>query len=180
MLKKILLAAIATTTFSLSAVALANSFYVGPTIMIQDSMTNSSAYRGVNPKMTFGYGGVGDEAYFGGEIFAIPGSASLTDTHLPGAESAKMSRSFGASIIPGMAIAAQTVGFARLGFITTKFTGPNIYKTGGQIGLGMQTAVSPNWDVRGEYDYTVYGSVGQIGSPKVDEYSLGFLYRLED
>lgn len=176
MFKKLLLATMVT---SISCSTFAGSFYVGPTIMIQDSMTNSSAYRGVNPKMTLGYGEMGEGAYFGGELFAIPGSASLTDTHLPGAQSIKMSRSIGGSLIPGMMIAAQTIGYARLGFITTKFTGPEIYKTGGQIGLGLQTSVSPNWDLRGEYDYSVYGSVGQIGSPKIDEFSLGFMYRLE-
>lgn len=179
MFKKLLLATITTATLGFSAAVFAGSFYIGPSILIQDATTNSSSYRGLSPKATLGYGEMGDTSYFAGEVFVSPGNATLTDTHLPGAASIKTSRSFGASIIPGMIIGPQALGFLRLGFITSKFSGPDIYKTGGQLGLGLMTTVSPDWDVRGEYDYSIYGQVDGLGSPKVDEFVLGFLYRFD-
>lgn len=179
MFKKIKLAALATTILSLSTSALASGFYAGPSIAIQDVITSSSGYRSLTPKITLGYDVLGDGSYFSAEIFGIPGSFSLTDTHLPGTASAKMSRGFGLSFIPGMVIGPQTVGFFRIGLVTTFFTSPGSYKTGAQLGLGLMTSVSPNWDVRGEYDYSMYGTVGSVGAPKVDEFALAFLYRLD-
>lgn len=179
MFKKVLLAAATSVILISSTHALAGSFYAGPSISILDSITNSSGYRGVAPRLTLGYGDLGDGAYFAGEFFVIPTTAPITDTHFPGTQSAKMSTQFGASFIPGVVIGPQTLGFFRIGVITSKFTGPGAYKTGGQLGLGLMTAVSPEWDVRGEYNYSVYGGVGGIGSPKVDEFMLTFLYRFE-
>lgn len=179
MFKKILLAAATSIIVFSSTQTLAGSVYLGPSISILDTITNNSAYRAVAPRLTLGYGDLGDGAYFAGELFVVPTTAQITDTHLPGTQSAKMSTQFGASFIPGVVIGPQTLGFFRIGVITSKFTGPNTYKTGGQLGLGLMTAVSPEWDVRGEYNYSVYSSSGGISAPKVDEFMLSFLYRFE-
>lgn len=177
MMKKSLLSIFATAAATTCLTSHAATFYMGPSIGVEDAVTNTSVFRGMLPRLTLGYGEMQEGGYFAGELFFTPTSILLQNNTSPGATTAKMTRDFGASFIPGMIIGPQTVGFARLGFITSKFSGPNVYKTGGQVGLGLMTAVSPNWDVRGEYNYSMYPSMGSLGAPKVDSYFLHFLYR---
>ena len=50
---------------------------------------------------------------------------------------------------------------------------------GAQFGLGLQTSVTQNMDVRGEYAYTDYANVGSVRSPRADEYTLGLVYKID-
>lgn len=91
--------------------------------------------------------------------------------------SANSSWSYGISVLPGYMLNDQVLGFLRLGVLNTRFTtagGNN--ETGGQVGLGMQTSLTPCWDLRGEWDYNFYNSMN-IGAPKSQQFNLGLLYK---
>ena len=173
MLKRILFAILTVLSFS---TAYAGSFYMGPHIALIDTTSQNGSYRGVEPRLTFGYGDMMTiYSYLGGEIFASAFSAVLSN-NTPNATSLKTTRSFGASLIPGYMINQSAMGYLRLGMISSEFSGPNTTKSGAQIGIGMQTSLDRNWSVRGEYTYTAYATVHQLGAPKTDQFMIGFLY----
>lgn len=179
MFKKTLLASMIATAISVSTSTFAG-FYAGPGIGVMDTLNNTSAFRGLTPRVVFGYEDVEDLGYFGVEAFATPGIIPMTQANAPGTATVKSSYNFGASILPGLVMGPQTVGFFRFGLITSRFSETDSHKTGAQLGVGLLTSVSPAWDIRGEYDYSIYGGVGRAGSPKSDEFQLTFIYRMDD
>ena len=76
-------------------------------------------------------------------------------------------------------ISDRTIGYARLGVIESRFSTPGTARLGGQAGLGMQTNVCQNWDLRGEYVYSKYNSVRGVSSPNSDAFNVGVVYRFE-
>ncbi|EKD72111.1 MAG: hypothetical protein ACD_46C00004G0005 [uncultured bacterium] len=174
MIKKILFA---TSLFTASlSIAQAGAFYIGPSINVIDVTSPNGSYRGLDPRISFGYSDIfSSSTYLAGEIFTTPFSAVLSE-NTSNSTSLKTSRNFGASFIPGVFISSDAIGYARLGLITTKFTGPSVYKTGAQFGVGLQAALAPNWSLRSEYDFITYGTISQLGSPKTDQFTIGVLY----
>ena len=138
--------------------------------------TSGSNYRGVPIDVFAGYGTtINTTLYLAGEAFVTPftGTVSKSNNVL------RVTYGYGASILPGIMFSDHTVGFIRAGFVRTHFTSIGQNKTGGQLGLGMQTNVAQNLDLRTEYVYTAYSNVSSAKSPKSDAFKLGLMYKFD-
>lgn len=169
MLKKMLVATIVLAASS-SLVFGSVAPYVGGSIgLINNSTTSGTlSYRGLTGNLSLGYGGVMSQSfYFAGEVFGVPGTINLN-----GGNFNKNSWGVGLSIIPGFMITDKTMIYTRLGIIESHFTNGKTREGGGQLGLGLETNVCQNWDVRGEYVYTRYSN--NINS---DGVNFGLVYR---
>jgi len=174
MFKKLLIAsAILAVT---SGVALAAP-YVGGSVGVDVNTNNNNNFRGVPFSVFGGYGTtVSQNIYLAGEVFGTVGTASLNDNGL------KSTYGYGVSVIPGLMLSDRVMAFARAGVVRTHFspTGVrNTNDTGGQLGLGLQTGLTQNLDLRGEYDYTSYGKFSGLSKVTSDQFSLGLVYRFE-
>ncbi|EKD71436.1 MAG: hypothetical protein ACD_46C00181G0001 [uncultured bacterium] len=67
--------------------------------------------------------------------------------------------------------------YLRAGVVRARFSDMSTNKTGWQIGLGGQTNIYQNWDLRGEYVYSQYQSISGIGKPASDQVNLGIVYK---
>jgi opacity protein-like surface antigen len=157
--------------------AFAGDFYLGPTLLVQKISASHSSFSGAHPRFSVGYGGLLDNYYLAGELFAIPATATFSNKVNNGGISAKVTRSFGVSILPGLVLNRLLIGYLRFGVVTSKFTSPNTMKMGGQAGVGLQTGFNEHWDLRGEYIYTAYKSIAKLGTPKSYEIGIGVIYR---
>lgn len=136
-------------------------------------------FRGVPFNVFAGYGGVVSQSfYLAGELTGTVGTATLS-SH----SGLKTTYGYGASIIPGVMLSDHTLAFVRAGVVETRFSDVNKTRAGGQVGLGLQTSVTQNVDIRGEYDYTSYRSfnnaIGRVSSPTSDAFNLGLVYKID-
>lgn len=176
MFKKILLSIM---MFAATTVAFANPApYVGINLGVINNTSSNAGnneagfFRGIPVNLFAGYGGfISQGFYLAGELFATLATSPIDDSN-----DVKTSYSYGFSIIPGVLLSEHTMGFARLGLLRSHFTSVNSNAVGTQVGLGMQTNLTQNVDVRGEYDYTAYRSVGGIKTPHQDAFNLGLVY----
>ena len=192
MLKKFLLtSAIVSMT---SSVAIANPApYVGAGLGIVTNTSSSVAidkagttilnqpanFRGVPFNLFVGYGGmVSQMVYLAGEVFGTTATGEISST-----SGLKTTYNYGASILPGAMLSDHTLAFVRAGVVRTRFSNANVTRTGGQLGLGLQTNVTQNVDIRGEYDFTAYGSfnnsIGRISAPRSDAFNLSLIYKFD-
>lgn len=193
MFKKIILITAMTTLTTNVALANYSAPYLGASFGITNTTSNvkistpndfaGGSYRGVPFNLFVGYGGVLDQNfYLAGEVFGTVGTANLTDY-----KGLKTSYGYGASILPGIMLSDHTIAYARLGVVRSRFSKQNVTRTGGQAGLGLQTCLTQNIDIRGEYDYVAYKSVD--GSflnrnswsltPRSDQVTLGVVYKFD-
>ena len=117
----------------------------------------------------------------------------------------RVRNSFGVSLLPGFKLSSSTNLYARVGWIDSRFkqqanivstsfntvttpvntqlqfnafalqaTFPS-YKSGIQLGLGMETMVTQNVGIRGEYDWNRYGNVNGV-KPTIDQFKLAAIY----
>ncbi len=182
MLKKILLASamlVSTTGIAMADQALAP--YVGVSTGI-NVMTADKAglngYRGVPFNAFVGYGGtIEQNLYLAGELTGTVATGQISDTN-----QLKTTYGYGASILPGFMLSDHTLAFARLGLLRTRFSQIDSTKTGAQIGLGLQTSLTQNLDLRGEYDFAGYKHInysGTTASPISDLFTLGVVYKFD-
>lgn len=177
MFKKLLLtSAILAVT---SSVALANSApYIGISAGEQTNTNKYFNYRGIPGQLFVGYGAnIAQGFYLAGEVIGTFGTGTIVDNGM------KSTWGYGLSIIPGIMISEHTLGYLRFGGVRTQFQ-PKTASTqtinGAQFGVGMQTSLMQNWDVRGEYTYSSYGSLKNAGgSPASDEFTLGLVYKFD-
>lgn len=160
-----------------STIAMAGAApYMGAAIGIQDNIGNG--YSRLMPANLFaGYGGTigqSQNVYLAGEVFAVPATYSFKNSGLD-----RTTYGYGASIIPGLMLSDHTLGYVRAGVVKSRFSHASESVTGGQLGLGLQTSLSQNVDLRGEYVYTAYRSVDRVSSPKADQANLGLIYKFE-
>lgn len=167
----------ALTALITSNVVQAGNFYLGPSVIYQEITAPNSTVRGIKPKFTVGYGSRFDDFNLGLEAFYIPGIATMSDNHDNGAPSVKVKQEYGASILPGYYITDSIIGYARLGAISSNFSGVNTRKTGGQAGVGFETRLTDHWDIRAEYIYTQYPNITGLGTVHSNEGDLSFIYR---
>ena len=174
MLKKLL----ATTVILAVSSSVVNAApYVAASVGVQANTSNSGSARVMPATIAAGYGAiVAPNIYMAGELFVVPGSAELNDYGV------KTTYGYGISFIPGVMLSDHTMGYARAGLVRSQFSSPRANATGGQLGLGMQTSLTQNWDLRGEYVYTAYRSISGangISSPKSDQFNLGVMYKFQ-
>lgn len=169
-------------------VTLAAAPYVGASLGVLTNTTNRypngsvmqpSNFRGVPASVFAGFGGVvSQNFYLAGEVSTTLFTGEISDN-----TGLKTSYGVGASVLPGFMLSDHTLAFARAGVVRTRFSDADQMQNGGQVGLGLQTTVMQNVDVRGEYDYTSYGSfnnsTGRISAPCADGFTLGLLYKFD-
>jgi opacity protein-like surface antigen len=190
MYKKIILAsAILVSTVGVAAANPAP--YVGASVGITNNFMNGDAsattfnfsnYRGVPFSILAGYGGVISQSfYLAGELTATLATAELT-----GNNGLKSSYGYNVSLLPGVMVNDSTLAFVRLGVARTQFTTVNKMRTGGLFGLGLQTSLMQNIDVRGEYDFVDYksfnttsGSSNFTVGPRADQVAMSVIYKMD-
>ncbi len=184
MFKKTLLSSVILAVTTGMAVANTAPYVGGGLGLVNNTSSNngyghSAYFRGVPFNAVAGYGGVVTQnIYLAGEFFATPGTADISDNN-----GLKTSYGIGVSILPGLMLSDHTFAFARAGFVRTRFSDAGSMQNGGQVGLGLQTTVTQNIDVRGEYDFTSYGSfngkINRVSSPNSDAFNVALLYKFE-
>lgn len=160
-----------------------------PYVGVSTGVSNMSAdkgisYRGMPFNLFAGYGGmVNSSIYLAGELNATVANAQLSD---PADNSLKSTYGYGLSVLPGVMLSDHTMAFARAGVVRTRFSSANASKTGAQFGLGLQTSLTQNIDIRGEYDYTAYQSFNRAVddetfsiSPRNDAFIIGLIYKID-
>lgn len=177
MLKRLCLAFVVA---SCSAGSFASSGpYLGGSLgLIDTTSTTPGVFRGVPATAFAGYGAtINKNIYLGGEVLATLGTFNVTNatTSIGGL---KTTYGYGASVIPGLYVSESSMIFARVGIVRSRFSDLSETVTGGQVGLGLQTTVTQNWDLRGEYDYTKYSSVHNL-NPQTDAFNLGLIYKID-
>ncbi len=151
--------------------------YLGPSLLVEQISANHASFRGLPAQIALGYADWSNRYYMAAELFYIPATLVLSDMRgNPSAPTAKSSTSIGVSLIPGALIYKKILGFIRVGLVSSRFVAPNSMKMGAQLGAGLQARLMDQIALRGEYIYTGYGSVAQIGTPHINALSLGFLY----
>ena len=155
--------------------------YLGLSLGNRTNYTGSpTVFKGLDGILSLGYAGmVTPSFYLAGEVFGLATGniKDLTYTFGTTTSSAKSNWSYGADLIPGYMITDYVLGYLRAGVVTTRFNGQGSTKTGGQLGLGGQTSLTTNWDLRGEYVYSQYGRVSGIGKVSADQVNLGLVYK---
>lgn len=149
--------------------------YIGASTGITTNTNWMANSRGAPFNVFVGYGGIVTQSiYLAGEVIGTLWTAQLADHYM------QSSYGYGASIIPGLMLSNHTMAFGRLGAVRTHFTfnGTGM-STGGQAGLGLQTTLTQNVDLRGEYDYTAYNTVNGLSSPRADAFSVGLIYKFD-
>lgn len=180
MFKKLLIATAILATSSNIAMASVSPLYLGAGLGVNNiTASNAGSYRGLPLSIFGGYGTtVNKNIYLAGELFGTVGTLTLTNSSFGGA-GLRNTYGYGASFIPGLMMSDRTLAFVRLGVVRTRFSSSiKSTATGGQVGLGMQTNLMQNWDIRGEYDYTQYGSVSGV-TPRSDLFNFGIVYKID-
>lgn len=176
MFKKIAITTILLATTS--GVAFANAApYVGAALGVNTlTSTSGNNYRGVPVDAFAGYGAtINTNLYLGGEVFVTPFTGTLSKSN----NVLRTTYGYGASVLPGIMFSDHTLGYIRAGIVRSHFTSIGENKNGGQLGVGMQTSVAQNIDLRTEYVYTAYNTVSTAKSPKSDAFKLGMVYKFE-
>ncbi len=177
-MKKHILKAFSLFILSASTVY-AGNLYLGPALFLQDNTTTYSNYRGLHPRLSVGYAEMFEDFYLAIEGFGVPVTGTITDNHNNGlSASARSTRSFGGSILPGALITENVLAYARIGVVNTLFPSPNTSRAGGQVGLGLQSSLTTHWDMRVEYIFTAYKTVPTLGSVKSDQVGVGLVYKV--
>lgn len=121
-------------------------------------------------KLFGGYGytfGENHKFYLGGELNLD--LARYTNTH------SNTNYALGASFIPGIMLTNNTMVYARLGVQANRFNDSgNSIQFGNQLGFGLQTKISKNWDVRAEYI-----NVSNVATKHDSQLLLGLLYNFD-
>ncbi len=151
--------------------------YVGAALGINAmTSTSGSNFRGVPIDLFAGFGAtVNSSLYLGGEITATPFTSFLSST----GNSLRTTYGYGISFMPGVMFSDHTLGYVRAGAVRSHFSWVGENKTGGQLGVGMQTDVMPEVSLRTEYVYTWYSKIETVASPKSDAFKLGLIYKFE-
>jgi opacity protein-like surface antigen len=152
--------------------------YVGADLGI-NTLTSSSGtnYRGIPLNIFAGYGStINTNLYMGGEIFLTPFTGRISSA---GGNGLRTTYSYGVDILPGVMFSDHTLGYLRAGVVRTHFTSGSQNKTGGQLGLGIQTNMTQYLDIRTEYVFTAYSKVQTSSSPRSDAFKVGLIYKFE-
>jgi opacity protein-like surface antigen len=153
----------------LSSPAMA-AFYIGGGVGLQ----NTGPYNGLFVNAFGGYGrlmGKNQLLYLGGELFGDSGSLPLSQNYYE-----RSNYGLGASFMPGLQINPTTLLYFRIGVETFRLSNYLNYKTGGQLGLGVQTNLTEKFDLRAEFVYTGQGVYHNFGISQYRIFRLGLVY----
>jgi opacity protein-like surface antigen len=179
MLRKILLGSVlfaATTSFASMNPAPYLGANIGVVVNTGKKDGDHAYFRGMPINIVGGFGGLVDQNfYLAGEVFGTVYTGPISDAGL------KTTYGWGVSALPGVMLSDHTLGFARIGAIWSQFSAPSKTAVGGQIGVGLQTTLTQDVDLRGEYDYSIYSSnnLGNLSNPHSDLFTLGIIYKFD-
>lgn len=163
MLKKIIGSSAILVISSSVAFADATS-YVGAGIGVQNpggsNGINGNAFAGIGTKL-----GPNQKVYLGGEVSAIVGSNP---------------KKYGlaVSLIPGLMVTSKTMAYARIGAETYRYRYSSATYTATQLGLGLQTQLTNDWSVRGEYVHTASNVFQNFESSRDNRVNVGLVYKI--
>ncbi len=174
---KKLLATLLLALFSLNGFA--GSLYFGSSLYLQATTSQEDNFRATFLQFAAGYWDAFDCFYLAGEVFIVPFTLGISETNTFRPESASTTYQYGLSLLPGLLLTESVVAYLRAGYVATRFWGLDATKSGGQFGVGLQSDITHNWSLRGEYTFTAYSGVSAIGSPRTDQFGIGFIYKLQ-
>lgn len=151
--------------------------YVGASLSAQRITSSQATFQGWRPGLFIGYGAnMPDCYYLGGEFLASWVTATENKANFRN-QSLRLQPSLGLSFIPGMYFTESTMAIARFGIGTSKMQAANKWISDIVVGGGLESSLTPSWNVRLEYDYTIYGKTGNGGSlPTGQEIMVSFKY----
>jgi opacity protein-like surface antigen len=157
--------------------------YVGAGLGILNNTSNnhhnSLHFRGVPISGFAGYGGmVNQNVYLAGELGATVATSGISNS----TKAIETDYGYDMSVLPGVMLSDHTLAFARLGVARSHFTSPDKMVTGARVGAGLQTSLTQNVDLRGEYDFTAYRSYKQGSTsiaPRADLVNASLVYKFE-
>jgi len=136
--------------------------------------------------------GVGEGTYYVGlETFFNDASNKSTYRNLNGgATERRVSRTYGygISLLPGLNLSGSLL-YLRLGYVKTRYQINDVFLNanrtrpfivGAQVGVGMQSALSENTDIRGEYVFSTYHSYNNINgsfTPRETKLVIAVIYK---
>lgn len=178
MIKKLLALSICSVAASSVFAGQSSTPYIGASAgVVSNTSTkalgnNAGAFRGVPFKVFAGYGGmISQSVYLAGELGGVAGTAQMSNKN-----NMRTSYGYRLSVLPGVMLSDQTLAYLRGGMVRTEFSNVNNMVTGAEMGVGLQTFLTQNFDLRAEYDYTAYRTVSGIHAPSADGFDLGIVY----
>lgn len=155
--------------------------YIGAGLGLEVNTAQQSTpgnFRGIPFELLAGYGGlVTPTVYLAGEL-----NGTFATLGVSGTNTLRSNYTYGASFIPGVMLNGSTMAYGKVGVVRTQFNNPNHFETGGRFGVGLQTSLSQNVDLRGGYDYTTYGTLSGTtyhSGTQTDGFHMAVLYKLD-
>lgn len=148
---------------------------VGPLVNVAGAPAN---YQGFSGLLSVGWAHMMNKSvYIAGEFFG-GSNANLKDSSIAGnLTSVSSSYTYGFDVIPGFMITDHVLAYFRAGVVRNQFNNVNVGRTGWQVGLGGQTNIYKNIDIRSEFIYSQYNSITGVGTPRSDQFNLGLVYK---
>lgn len=154
--------------------------YIGGSIGPQHNITGApTAYDGIEFTGSAGLGTLfRNFFYLGGEFF-VGTSAKIKDYPISGTNNGVRSTwSVGGDFIPGVMLTDTLLGYLRVGGLRANFNDVNAASSAWQVGLGGESHIYKNLDLRAEYVFSLYNSIPTIGRPQIDQFNVGVVYKL--
>ncbi len=148
---------------------------IGPMVNVAGA---PSFYQGFTGTLSAGWGQVwNNQWYLAGEFFGGSNIKMKSGSTLGNFTSVDSTWNWGFDVLPGIMLNERVLGYARVGVISTHFNVISETKTGWQVGVGGQTNVYQNLDLRGEYIYSQYSDIDFVGTPRTNQFQVGLIYK---
>lgn len=169
MIKKILITSIILAASS--NIVIAGTPYVGGSLGVTNlGVSGGNVQAGAIGKLFGGYGsifGVNENIYLGAEL-------NLDIAHYP--YDSGTTYGLGASFIPGVMLTDCTMLYGRVGIEANRNMHSSTIYAGNQLGFGLQTRLSQNWEIRPEYVHVTNIHGDKSGDSQLN---LGLVYKLD-
>lgn len=177
MKKQALLLAVLASVSSFNSYA--GNTYIGAGLGIQSIEASTSKFRGWRPGLFLGYGANMDDDndcyYLAGEL-AISWASEMSDQYVTRKQSLRISPELSVSLLPGMKIVPDTMGYLRFGLGEGRQRATSDWLRSVIFGAGLEYDLTPCWSIRGEVDYSIFKSVAVIGVPRSWDGTISFKY----
>lgn len=176
MKKFVVCAAALASLVSLNAVA--GNTYVGADLGYRTVTTNSnigSKFRGWLPGLFIGYGTMTVDNYYLAGEFAANWVSETSNSYTMRSQSLRISPEYTLSFIPGMVLKPELLGFLRIGIGEGRLAAQGDWLLAGVMGVGLEYTLTPCWNLRGEFDYSVFHDTS-VGTPNAADFVLALKY----
>jgi len=176
--------------------------YVGASVGPQWNISSApTVFQTLEGTVSAGWGHLWtNRFYLAAEAFGADGKKLKSYPANPSGYTIQSNWSAGVDVIPGYMLTDTFLGYLRLGWVQTDFniaadesgqatfattSYVNSYYTrhmntnGWQVGVGGQTNVYRNLDLRAEYIFSLYNRLILINKPQVSQFNVGLVYKFE-